>query len=338
MSGLALPRTTPARAIALASGLGLVAAATLICLTAARLTGLPAPVLAVAAGLALTPLAGRLAEAFQLCAKPGLKLGVAMMGAQVAWAEVAALGWQVAAASGAVVAVSLAGGAVVGLALGLPLVEALIAACAVSICGASAAMAAASALPQTADSRRTTALVVVGVNLLSTAAMALYPLIAHQLGLSDRQAGVFLGFSIHDVAQVVAAGEAVSPQAAAAAALAKLTRILWLGPAVVLIGLALAARRRDAPEAARAGLAPPLFVWGFLALLAARNLGLIPPPLVEALAQASRVLLVAGVIALTAQLSPRELLRLDPRLALSLGVATLLIAGLALAAALVLVA
>lgn len=338
MSDLALPRPASSRAVALAAGLGLVAAATLACLALGRLTGLPAPVLAVAAGLALTPLAGRLAEALQLCAKPGLKLGVAMMGAQVAWAEVAALGWQVAAASGAVVAVSLAGGAVVGLALGLPLVEALIAACAVSICGASAAMAAASALPQTAASRRTTALVVVGVNLLSTAAMALYPLIAHQLGLSDRQTGVFLGFSIHDVAQVVAAGEAVSPQAAAAAALAKLTRILWLGPAVVLIGLALVAGRQRAPGAARANLAPPLFVWGFLALLAARNLGLIPPPLVEALTQASRVLLVAGVIALTAQLSPRELLRLDPRLALSLGAATLMIAGLALAAGLVLVA
>lgn len=50
--------------------MGLVAAATLACVALARLTGLPAPV------LTLTPLAGRLAEALQLCAKPGLKLGV----------------------------------------------------------------------------------------------------------------------------------------------------------------------------------------------------------------------------------------------------------------------
>ena len=308
----------------------------LACLALARWSGLPAPVLAVAAGLCLTPFAGRFGEALSLIAKPGLKLGVALMGAQVAWAEVAALGLPVAAGGGLIVAASLAAGAAVGLAAGLPLIEALICACAVSICGASAAMAAASALPQTAASQKTTALVVVGVNLLSTAAMALYPLIAQALDLSDRQAGVFLGLSIHDVAQVVAAGEAVSREAAGAAALAKLSRVFWLGPAVILVALAAAAALRRAPERPKVRLDPPLFVWGFLALLAARNLGLIPPPLLSAMGEASRFLLVSGVLALTAQLAPRELLKLDPRLAVSLVASSLVTAALAATAALVL--
>ncbi|WP_235536731.1 YeiH family protein [Phenylobacterium sp. Root700] len=301
-----------------------------------RSTGFPAPVLAAVAGmgLGLAGLSGQMAPGLVLWAKPGLKIGVALLGAQIAWAELAALGLPVALASGGVVMASLGAGTLIGTLAGLPLVEALIAASAVSICGASAAMAAASALPETDNSRRTTALVVVGVNLLSTIAMVAYPVLATALGFSPRQIGVFLGLSIHDVAQVVAAGSSVSPVTEASAALAKLSRILWLGPVIVTIALTM----RGGSAGSRRFPAPPLFVWGFAGLMLLRSLGLIPETLLPALATASQILLLGGVCAISAQVAPRDLLRIEPRLAWTLAAATAVIAVLAAVTSLTLVA
>ena len=306
----------------------------IVALLTGRATGFPAPVIAAVAGMGLG-LAGwssRMAPGLGWWARPALRTGVALLGAQIAWAELTALGLPVALASGGVVMASLAAGAGVGLIFGLPLVEALIAAAAVSICGASAAMAAASALPETEASRRTTALVVVAVNLLSTLAMVAYPLIALHLGLSERQIGVFLGLSIHDVAQVVAAGGSVSPTTEASAALAKLSRILWLGPVVVAVALAMGrqASSRRLP-------APPFFVWGFAALMAARSGGFIPAGLLPALSTLSQILLLGGVAAISAQVAPRDLIRIEPRLAWTLIAATAVVAILAAATSLMFV-
>src|SRR5208283_3707648 len=82
----------------------------------------------------------------------------------------------------------------------------------VAICGASAALAIASVLPQDKDRERDTILVVVTVTARSTLAMILYPILATSIGLDHRHAGVFIGGTIHDVAQVVGAGYMISPE------------------------------------------------------------------------------------------------------------------------------
>lgn len=291
----------------------------------------PAPLIAVVLGMMLGALSlqSQLGAGLDIFAKPGLRLGVAMMGAQISWAEFAALGGPAILASGVVVLGGLAIGAAAGLALGLPFAEALIAAAACSICGASAALAASQAAPSSPANQRTTALVIVGVNLLSTVAMLAYPPLANALGLTAHQAGVFFGLSIHDVAQVAGAGASVSPETASTAALAKLARIVWLGPAVVLIGLLLT---RGSEGGRVSGLrAPPAFVIGFAALAAARGLNLIPPALISALAACSGFLLLAGVGAISAKLGPKALLQVKPRLAVMLGTVTLAVAVMAYA-------
>jgi len=295
----------------------------------AHLLHAPAPLLAVVLGMGLGALGlgARLAAGLDIWAKPGLRLGVALMGAQITWSEFALLGGPAILASGAVVLGGLTVGAGVGMALGLPLAEALIAAAACSICGASAALAAAQAAPASPANQRTTALVIIGVNLLSTLAMLAYPPIAHALGFTAHQAGVFFGLSIHDVAQVAGAGSSVSPDAASAAALAKLARIVWLGPAVVLIGVLLSRTQDGCGKTAFKG--PPLFVLGFAALAALRGLGLLPEALVTVLATTSSFLLLAGVGAISAKLGPAALLQVKPKLAAALGLSTLAVAGLA---------
>lgn len=291
----------------------------------------PAPLIAVVLGMMLGALGlqAQLGAGLDIFAKPGLRLGVAMMGAQISWAEFAALGGPAILASGVVVLGGLAIGAAAGLALGLPFAEALIAAAACSICGASAALAASQAAPASPANQRTTALVIVGVNLLSTVAMLAYPPLTNALGLTAHQAGVFFGLSIHDVAQVAGAGASVSPETASTAALAKLARIVWLGPAVVLIGLMLT---RSAEGGRVSGLqAPPAFVLGFAALAAARGLNLIPPVLVSTLAACSSFLLLAGVGAISAKLGPQALLQVKPKLAVLLGTVTVAVAVMAYA-------
>ena len=290
----------------------------------------PAPLLAVALGFAVgaAGLGRELAPGLDLWAKPGLRLGVALMGAQITWGEFASLGGPAILASGVVVLGGLAAGAAIGVALGLPIAQALIAAAACSICGASAALAAAQAAPASPENQKTTALVVVGVNLLSTLAMMVYPPIAHALGFNAHQAGVFFGLSIHDVAQVVGAGASVSADAANAAALAKLARIVWLGPAVVLIGMALMRGQKNGQtQVALKG--PPLFVLGFAALAALRGFGVLPAAVIAPMGQVSRLLLLAGVGAISAKLGPSALFDVKPRLALTLALVTLTVAGLA---------
>lgn len=301
----------------------------LLARTLAQQFHVPAPLLAVILGMGLGALGlgTRLAGGLDLWAKPGLRVGVAMMGAQITWSEFALLGGPAILASGAVVLGGLTVGAGVGMVLGLPLAEALIAAAACSICGASAALAASQAAPASPANQRTTALVIIGVNLLSTVAMLAYPPVAKALGFTAHQAGVFFGLSIHDVAQVAGAGSSVSADAASAAALAKLARIVWLGPAVVLIGLLLSQTRDGCGKTGFKG--PPLFVLGFAALAALRGFGLLPETLVAILATLSSFLLLAGVGAISAKLGPAALLQVKPRLAAALVLSTLAVAVMA---------
>ena len=109
---------------------------------------------------------------------------------------------------------------------------------ATAICGASAALALAAALPSHPQKERATLFTVIGVSALSTLAMIAYPMLARWLGLSDHAAGVFLGATIHDVAQVVGAGYGMSHETGDVATLVKLMRVAMLLPVIVLAAIA----------------------------------------------------------------------------------------------------
>src|SRR5208282_5249909 len=116
-------------------------------------------------------------------------------------------------------------------------------------------------LPKNENSERDTILAVVLVTALSTLAMILYPALATVIGLNHVRAGVFLGGTIHDVAQVVGAGYTISPQTGDIATYVKLLRVTMLLPVVFTIAVVVA----RAPGAAKSGPRPPvpLFLLGF---------------------------------------------------------------------------
>jgi len=255
--------TAPGIALALA----LACAASLLEPLVARLFPAPALVIALIAGIWLHPFAARplFASGLRFCVSRILRIAVALLGLRVALGDIAALGATSALIVVAgMVATILAG---VGLArvLGLSNAFGALAGAATAVCGASAALATQTVLPDYKGKEADTVFVIVGVNLLSTIAMLAYPPLAHALGFGDQLIGVMLGGTIHDVAQVVGAGFSVSETTGAAAVIVKLFRVLLLLPVILVIGYAFARRSPGAGE--RSAKVPlPVFAFGFLLL------------------------------------------------------------------------
>jgi uncharacterized membrane protein YadS len=184
----------------------------------------------------------------------------------------------------------------------------------------SAAPAIAAALPPTRDNQRFT-LLVVGVTVLSTVAMVLYPFALQTLAVTPSEAGIFLGGTIHDVAQVVAAGTLIGPEAADAATLVKLCRVLLLMPVVVavawLVRCGPPSVDGEGPARSR-GPAVPGFLWAFAVLMAAGSLSWISAPWVEGANSLSRWALVLAIAAAGVKTSLGELASLGWRPAMLL--------------------
>ena len=104
-----------------------------------------------------------------------------------------------------------------------------------AVCGASATLATSTVLPAYKGKEADVAFVVIAVNALSTVAMVLYPPLCAVLGFGAQTTGIMLGATIHDVAQVVGAGYAVSEPVGNTAVIVKLFRVLLLFPVVVAI-------------------------------------------------------------------------------------------------------
>ncbi len=234
-----------------------------------------------------------------------LRLGVGLLGARITVAQVASLGLMPVALVVTAVAATIGCGLWLARRFGRPRVEGLLSGGAVAICGASAALAIAAVLPRDERARRFTLLVVVGVTALSTLAMILYPAIARVLRLDDVAAGVFLGGTIHDVAQVMGAGLSLSPHTGDMAAITKLLRVALLVPVVLLLSLA-NRRRTEVADAPR----PPLLPWFlllFVALVLANSVGALPTAATTALGVVSRGCLVVAIAALGVKTSFKDL-------------------------------
>jgi uncharacterized integral membrane protein (TIGR00698 family) len=223
------------------------------------------------------------------------------------------------------VAATIGFGLLVARAFGFRYRFAFLSAGSVAICGASAALAIAAILPRDARSEDRLAFTVVGVTVLSTAAMILYPLAVDLLGFDDRAAGVFVGATIHDVAQVVGAGFSISEEAGETATLVKLLRVTMLAPVVVLA--ALVVRSGAEAGAARPPLVP-LFVAGFVALATLNSLLPLPPALTEAAAAGSGWLLLTAIAAVGLRTRPGDMLKVGRAAAALLLAETLFLAAL----------
>ena len=265
-----------------------VAAAPLI----GRLVPVPAMVIALIIGIALNPLARRAAflPGIAFCLKVLLRWAVALLGLRIALGEIAALGLATALVVILAMALTVAAGFLFARAFGQRAAYGALAGAATAVCGASATLATAIVLPDYKGKEVDVAFVVVAVNAFSTIAMVLYPLLSAALGFEAQRTGVMLGATIHDVAQVVGAGYAVSEPVGNTAVIVKLFRVFLLFPVVLVIGV-MFARRSVASDAARIPF--PVFALVFVALCVTNSIAmasgtvapmfaLIKAPLIEA--------------------------------------------------------
>jgi uncharacterized integral membrane protein (TIGR00698 family) len=230
------------------------------------------------------------------------------------------------------VALTLAIGSGIGRLFGLPRGFAMLSASATAICGASAAIAVASVLPRGPETERQTGYVVAVVATLSTLAMLAYPVIAHLANLPPQGVALFLGASIHDVAQVAGAGYGVSPQVGDLAVTVKLVRVSLLALVVAAVALSFARTRVDGVKVGRAAVLPG-FVLAFFALAAVRSAGLAPEPMLPAATWISNFLIGLGVVAIGAKTSISGLRSMGWRPLAALACQTALLCGLAFTAA-----
>lgn len=262
------------------------------------------------------------AAGLQAASRQVLQLGVALLGAAITFRQAASLGVATLTLVAIGIVGALAGGYFIGRKFRLSPDHAFLSAGAVAICGASAAMAIAAALPKRNDSERNMTLTVLGVTAFSTAAMLIYPALVPLMNLSNASAGILLGATIHDVAQVVGAGHMVSDETGAVSAVVKLVRVASL-PAVVLF--ASVAFRTD-PDARRASQpALPVFVIGFLLIMTAHSFQALPEAIFKALAAFSKSAFVMAIAAFGVRTPLKEFMQVGARPFLVVGLQTLLL-------------
>jgi uncharacterized integral membrane protein (TIGR00698 family) len=267
-------------------------------------------------------------------AKQLLEVAVVLLGASISLGAI--LGSGPALLTGIVVTVALALGAsyVVGRLLGLPARISVLIACGNAICGNSAIAAVAPVIGAKGDEIASSIAFTAILGVLMVLGL---PLLIPLLAFTPAQYGVLAGLTVYAVPQVLAATVPVSLVSTQIGTVVKLVRVLLLGPVILVLSLLAPRLRQDGAAAtARPGFSRlvPWFILGFLALAAARSLGLVPDIAVKPLTRTASLLTVVSMAALGLGVDVRVVARVGGRVTLAV-IASLAVL-LAIAVALVL--
>lgn len=274
----------------------------------ALLPGVPVVLVAIALGLLAANTSG-----VPALARPGLtvasglllRVGIVVLGFELVLQDMLTLGARGLLVVVAVVVATFFGTRWAGKRLGVSDGLSLLVATGFSICGVSAIAAARGV---TDADEEEVAYAIALVTLCGSLAIVLLPALNRVLGLDDHDYGVWVGASVHDIAQVVATSSAVGGVAVATAVVVKLTRVLLLGPLVAWI--AWREGRSGGDGALR--LVPP-FVLAFVGAAALRSAGAVPSGVLPTLAGTKTVLLALALFAVGARVDLRRLLSVGGR-------------------------
>lgn len=335
-----MPETTPAQTTAPRSGhasaklpgIGVCAVGMLVAMAVNRfLPPVSALLAAIVLGAVLTnviALPGSWQPGITFTAKRVLRVGIVLLGLQLSLGQIASLGTPMLGVVVAVVAVGMVATVAYGRLLGMRLTQTLLIAAGFSICGAAAVAAVDGAMDT--DEEEVAAAVALVVLFGSVMILAV-PLAAGAVHLGTERSALWAGASIHEVAQVVAAGGAIGAGAVNLAVIVKLARVLMLAP--VIAGVGMLARRSPELGTAGGGARPsvvPLFAVGFVVMMLVASTGIVPAPVLGAAKVVQTALLAAAMFALGLGVRVKSLLGIGPR-PLLLGVlSTLTVAGVAL--------
>ena len=269
----------------------------------------------------------------EFSARTLLEIAVVLLGASVSAATVMAIGPGLLLGTAVVVTLAVVVSYGLGRLLRLPRRMAVLIACGNAICGNSAIAAVAPVID--ADAEDVSAAIAFTAVLGVVVVLAL-PLLGAALAMSDVRYGVLAGLTVYAVPQVLAATLPVGAVAAQAGTLIKLVRVLMLGPVCLALAVIVALRGRSqaGPDAPRRrvplGHLLPWFIVGFLLMMGARSLGLIPAAALPVLGWITTALTVLAMAALGLSTDARAVARSGPRIAAVVTLSLLALIGLAL--------
>jgi len=252
-----------------------------------------------------------------------LRLAVVLLGLQVTIGQIIGLGLPALLAVAAGLLVCFSGTVWLGARLGVEPKLARLIATGTAVCGASAVVAANSV---TKGKDEDVAYALAAVTLLGTLAMIVQPAISLGLGLDAVHGGIWLGASLHEVAQVVGAATQLGDEATRSATIAKMARILLLAPLVLAMAAHEHRKHRDSEEP-HAKIPVPWFVFGFLALAGLASSGTVPADLIKTTGLTAGIMLAAALGAMGFGMDLRALQRKGLR-PLILAVSSWLMIGL----------
>ncbi len=316
----------PHPALRFAPGLLLAAAVAAAAAAAARIgwlqvNGVSALTLAIVIGivagnlLPATALATS-AEGLNLAKQRLLRAGIVLYGLRLTFQDIAHVGVAGVAIDAAMLCSTFALACALGTRVfGLDRATAILIGAGSSICGAAAVMATAPVVRGRPEQVAVAVATVVG---FGSVAIFLYPAVYHLLAgvhpLSTSAYGLWAGSTIHEVAQVVAAGHAVGDAAADTAVIAKMVRVMMLAPFLVALSAWFARTGTRDASRARPSIAIPWFALGFVAVAGLRSLDVLPAPALSVANNVDVALLAVAMAALglTTRLSAMKAAGLAP--------------------------
>ena len=280
----------------------------------------PATVIALFLGILLNPFADKplFREGMAFCVRKMLRWAVALLGFKIMLMDIGNLGFQALAITVSSMLAALLSAFYLSRLSGQKKEIGALAGSGTAVCGASAVLAASTVIPDYNGKGTDITFHVMMANILATILMVIMPSLAHWLSFDARETGILLGATIHDVAQVAGAAQAVSEEAGNNAIIIKLVRVFLLLPVVISIGILFS---KDQKSTARYKVPVPVFAIMFLVFCCINSLiayscpALMPlyTPLRSILLELSRWGLLIAIAALGLGTSVRMILSLGWR-------------------------
>ncbi|REG85667.1 YeiH family protein [Marinomonas pollencensis] len=226
-----------------------------------------------------------------------LRLGIIFYGFFISFQQIVAVGLPGLVTDIIIIATTFVGGTFIGVkVLGLDREISMLTATGSSICGAAAILAAE---PVVKAKPHQTAVAVATVVIFGTLAMFVYPAIYHVFNIDPKLMGIYTGATIHEVAQVVAAGNAMNSDIAVTSVIVKLTRVMMLAPFLILLSVYLTKKSTSVEGLnSKAKISIPWFAVFFVVAAGINSCNIIPPHLVHWITQSSVFLLTMAMGAL----------------------------------------
>ncbi len=245
----------------------------------------------------------------QFCSKRILRTGIILYGFKLTFQDVMQVGLSAILMDAIIVCGTIALGVFIGKLLKIDRDIALLTSCGSAICGAAAVLGVDGAIR---PKPYKTAVAVATVVIFGTLSMFLYPILyrAGIFSLPTDMMGLFTGATVHEVAHVVGAANAMGTEVSNTAIIVKMIRVMMLVPVLLIIAGSVARNvgkdnltDTDNAQNGKAKITIPWFAILFLVVIGFNSLGLLPENVVAFINQLDTFLLTMAMAALGAETS-----------------------------------